>query len=113
MDLAVRGCSGRRRQHQHDRLPHAVSRICDRSGSPDELTVLSDGSSAPWTAASELGTVLLTAEGFMSLFIAADEPFLHSLDVAGRNAIPFASQLRQTTARPASKHGGASGSIGK
>lgn len=67
-----------------------------RCASARELSELADEFVAALDrAASERGTVLLTAEGFASLFIAADEPFLRSLDrLAQRHTVRIAYYVR-------------------
>jgi hypothetical protein len=67
-----------------------------RGAGADELRVLTRGfATALDTAASEHGTVLMTAEGFAVLFIAGDEPFLAALErLAQRHTVRIAYYVR-------------------
>jgi hypothetical protein len=75
-------------------LQYHLSR--QRSATAPELAALADGfADALDRSATELGTVLVTAEGFASLFIAADEPFLRSLDrLAQHHTVRIAYYVR-------------------
>ena len=66
------------------------------SAGADELRALADDFvSALERSASDHGTVVVSAEGFATLFIAADEPFLQSLDrLAQRHTVRIAYYVR-------------------
>lgn len=67
-----------------------------QSADEAELTALADNfADGLDRSASELGTVLLTAEGFASFFIAGDGPLLRSLErVAQRHTVRIAYYVR-------------------
>ncbi|MDQ1532397.1 MAG: hypothetical protein QOF28_158, partial [Actinomycetota bacterium] len=67
-----------------------------QSAPVNELTALVDGFvEALDRAATDLGTVLMTAEGFASFFIAGDERLLHGLDrLAQRHTLRIAYYVR-------------------